>query len=65
MHFVSPLLILLRKGKKWKWTSDLQKAFELLRDRFAHSIELVHPDSASEYVIDTDASARDVGGVLM
>ena len=46
-HFVSPLLILLRKGQKWKWTGDLQKAFELLRDRFAHSIELVHPDSES------------------
>ena len=50
---------------KWKWTGDLQKAFELLRDRFAHSIELVHPDSESEYVIYTDNSARAIGGVLM
>ena len=64
-YFVSPLLILLEKGHKWKWTSDLQKAFELLRDRFVHSIELVHPDSESEYVIYTDASARAIGGVLM
>ena len=64
-HFVSPLLILLKKGQKWKWTSDLQQAFELLRDRFAHSIELVHPDSESGYVIHTDASARAIGGVLM
>ena len=37
----------------------------MLRDRFAHSIELVHPDSELEYVIHTDASARAVGGVLM
>jgi hypothetical protein len=64
-HFVSPLLILLKKGQKWKWTSDLQMAFETLRDRFAHSIELIHPDSESEYVINTDASARAIGGVLM
>jgi hypothetical protein len=64
-QFVSPLLTLLRKGTKWKWTSDLQMAFETLRDRFAHSIELVHPDSESEYVINTDASARAIGGVLM
>jgi hypothetical protein len=40
-------------------------AFETLRDRFAHSIELIHPDSESEYVINTDASARAIGGVLM
>jgi hypothetical protein len=64
-HFVSSLLILLKKGQTWKWTSDLPQAFELLRDRFAHSIELVHPDSESGYVIHTDASARAIGGVLM
>ena len=57
-HFVSPLLILLKRGHKWKWTSDLQKAFELLRDRFAHSIELVHPDSESDYVIYTDTISQ-------
>ena len=34
-HFVSPLLILLKKGQNWKRTGDLQKAFELLRDRLA------------------------------
>ena len=55
----------MRKGQRWKWTSDLQRAFELLLDRFAHSIELIHPDSELEYVIHTDASARAVGGVLM
>jgi hypothetical protein len=50
---------------QWKWASDLQKAFEFLRERFAQSIELVHPDSESEYVIHIDASSRDVVGVLM
>jgi len=64
-HFISPLLMLLRKGQKWKWTSNVQKALELLCDRFAHSIEMVHPDSESEYVIHTDTSARAFGGVLM
>jgi len=64
-HFFSPLLILLRKGQRWKWTSDLQRAFELLLDRFAHSTELIRPDSELEYVIHTDASARAVGCVLM
>jgi ribonuclease HI len=64
-QFVAPLLILLKKGQKWKWNSDLQEAFETLRDRFAHSIKLVHPDSEADYIINTDASARAIGGVLM
>jgi hypothetical protein len=64
-HFVSPLLILLKKGQKWKWNDDLQKAFEELRGRFANSIRLVHPDSEADYIINTDASAKAIGGVLM
>ena len=64
-QFVSPLLILLKKGHKWRWTSDLQNSFEIFRDTFAHNIELVHPDSDAEYVIHTDASAKAIGGVIM
>jgi hypothetical protein len=41
---VEPLLILLRKGNKWKWTDDIQQAFETLRAEFAHSIQLIHPN---------------------
>jgi hypothetical protein len=33
--YVAPLLPLLKKGSKWKWTADLQKAFEVLRSKFA------------------------------
>jgi hypothetical protein len=62
---VAPLLVLLKKGQRWKWTDELQKAFELLRSRFANSIKLVHPDNEADYIINTDASARAIGGVLM
>jgi len=34
-YFVTILLILLKKGPRWKLTGDLLKAFELLRDRLA------------------------------
>jgi hypothetical protein len=62
---VAPLLILLKKGTKWKWTPELQRAFEVLRARFADSIHLVHPDVSLPYAINTDASGRAIGAVLM
>ena len=42
--YVEPLHILLRKGYKWKWTDVLQQAFETHRAKFAHSIQLIHPN---------------------
>jgi hypothetical protein len=35
--YVEPLLVLLRKGNKWSWSSTLQNAFETLRAKFAES----------------------------
>jgi hypothetical protein len=32
---VEPLLVLLRKGNRWSWTTELQRAFETLRPKFA------------------------------
>jgi hypothetical protein len=57
--------VLLRKGNKWSWSSTLQNAFETLRAKFAESIHLVHPDENKCYVINTDASGRAIGGVLL
>jgi hypothetical protein len=62
---VKPLLILLRKGNKWKWTDALQEAFETLRNKFAHSIQLIHPDEKKGWIINTDASGRAIGSVLL
>jgi hypothetical protein len=54
-----PLLALLKKGTK------LQGAFETLRAKFADSSYLVHPDVTVPYSINTDASGRAIGAVLM
>jgi hypothetical protein len=56
---------LLKKGNKWQWSPELQKAFVKLKERFANSIHLVQPDESLPYIINTDASGRAVGGVLM
>jgi len=63
--YVAPLLVLLQKQNKWKWSTELQLAFEALRERFAHSIHLVHPDDNLPYIIHTDASGKAVAAVLM
>jgi len=63
--YVEPLLVLLRKGNKWSWSATLQNAFETLRAKFAESIHLVHPDEKKDYIINTDASGKAIGGVLL
>jgi transposase InsO family protein len=64
-EYVAPLLPLLKKGTKWRWTAELQQAFELLRSKFASSIHLIHPDETMPYSISTDASKRAIGAVLL
>jgi hypothetical protein len=63
--YAEPLLVLLRKGNKWSWSSTLQNTFETLRTKFADSINLVHPDERKGYIISTDVSGKAIGGVLL
>jgi hypothetical protein len=63
--YVEPLLVLLRKGNRWKWTTELQQAFEILRAKFGESIYLVRPDEEKSWIISTDASGKAIGSVLM
>jgi hypothetical protein len=43
----------------------MQKAFEELRVKFAHSIYLVQPDDSQDYTINNDASVKAIGPVLL
>jgi hypothetical protein len=63
--YVEPLLVLLRKGNKWNWSSTLQNVFETYRAKFAESIHLVHPDEEKGYIINTDASGNAISEVLL
>jgi hypothetical protein len=62
--YTAPLLPLLKKGMKWKWTFDMQNAFETLRAEFANSIHLIHPDDKLPYAIYTDASKIGISSIL-
>jgi hypothetical protein len=63
--YVEPLLILLRKGNKWKRTDALQQAFEKLRGKFAQSIQLIQQNEENVWIINSDASGRAIGSVLL
>jgi hypothetical protein len=65
VEYVAPLLQLLRKNILWKWSAEMQEAFVSLRDRFANTIHLVQPDEDQPYIINTDASVKAIGAVLM
>ena len=43
----------------------MQKPFEELRAKFTHSIYLVQSDDSQDYTINTDASAKAIGAILM
>jgi hypothetical protein len=63
-EYIASLLKLLKKGSKWQWCEDMQRAFGSLRRQFAHIIHLVQPNDELPYVINTDASSRAIGAVL-
>jgi len=62
---VAPLLQLLRKNTPRRWSAEMQEAFVTLRDKFASTIQLVHPDENLPYIINTDASTQAIGAVLL
>jgi hypothetical protein len=54
-EYTAPLVPLLKKGVRWKWTMDHEDVFMKLRSAFANSIHLTHPRDDLPYEIYTDA----------
>ena len=64
----APLNALLRKGTPPKLdplTGDQLQAFETLRDKLLHPPVLALPRATGRYILDTDASAEQVGCCLL
>ena len=61
---LEPLHQLLRKGSKWQWQKEQQKAFAKSKELLQSAELLVHFDPAKELVLATDASDYGVGTVL-
>ena len=59
-----PLNKLLCKDVKLVWTAEQTRAFKQLKAALSSAPLLAHPRDDCEYILDTDASAYGIGGVL-
>jgi len=59
-----PLNDLTRKDRQWKWTTECQKSFDTLKQRFGEAPVLKMPDSFKPFIIESDASKFATGAVL-
>lgn len=60
-----PLHALKKKGARFIWTTDCQNAFEELKKNISHPPILQLADFNKPFVLQTDASNRAAGGVLL
>lgn len=61
---MAPLTELTGKGVPFKWTTDHSKAFKEVKNMIAQDAMLVHPNFNKPFVVQTDASKEQIGGVV-
>jgi transposase InsO family protein len=59
-----PLYLLTEKSMQWHWGADQQGAFDTMKDKLTSAPILAYPNAHDKFVLDTDASAYGIGGVL-
>ena len=63
-HSTRPLNELLKKDRKFEWTTKCQQAFDNLKTRFTSEPVLVMPDQTKPFQIECDTSKHASGAVL-
>jgi hypothetical protein len=59
-----PLVALTHSAIKWEWGSEQEGAFRELKTVLTQAPMLAHPLPGAQFILDTDASAMGIGGVL-
>ena len=54
----------MKKDKEFEWTTECQKAFDILKQRFTEEPVLLMPDQSKPFQIKSDASKVATGAVL-
>lgn len=60
-----PLTNLLRNGQLYIWTTETEDAFQALKQALITAPVLAMPDFQTPFVVETDASDKGIGAVLM
>ena len=60
-----PLHALMRKGARWNWDDQCQKAFEVMKHKLTSAPVMALPQDDAEYILDTDASNCHIGAVSL
>ena len=63
-EIAKPLYELSRKRVKFEWTDVHEQAFETLRTAVTSAPVMAYPQKEGDWILDTDASAFAIGGVL-
>ena len=61
---VQPMQDLLRKNQFYCWTDKRQTAFEAVKKSLLEATALAAPNAEGRFVLDTDASAVPIAGIL-
>lgn len=56
---------LLKRDVHFVWTSDVQKELDTIKQDIANAVKLIHYDPSKPAVIETDASLKGLGAVLI
>ena len=64
-ELAAPLTTLASPKVTFKWTTEINRAFENLKEAFRNSDQLSRPDPDLPFILQTDASAVGMGAVLM
>ena len=60
-----PMTDLLKKNRKFAWTSECEESFNELKTRLTTAPILVLPDDSKDFTVYCDASRNGLGAVLM